>query len=246
MIERVLSKPEGLPAALDEDCDGVVTDAEVFEAAKTNLSPRSDQNPPRPKFRPAWAPIPLFVPKTPRAGCSNPKVTLANLGSLAPKLETLLGKEASYRAGKGLGDELPSVVWLTDRSISLDDALYVVPAASVDARALARGFLSTRVWRASSVGGRAMVTPINRPGVVRRVEEEIPAPGPRLGREEEISLLLSPFEGDLADNHRRYMRPVTASEHDDLTRHGFVACGCTEPIGHCFCRTRADRAGGKP
>lgn len=77
-IAKAVANPAAMPAPVDGDCDGVVTDAELFEAVRP-IIPAVGQKPPKPKLRQASRPVTLFAPKIRATSCT-PAMTTASLG----------------------------------------------------------------------------------------------------------------------------------------------------------------------
>ncbi len=239
-IAQAVAEPDSLSAPLDTDCDGLVTDAELFAAVKSVI-PRVGQLPPRPKLRQAWSPVPLFSAPAGRARCTGAPVDVGALARRYPRLRKLFREDARYRAGRHVTDGLPPVVWLTDRprTRALGVAPYVVRnVAPADADRLARGLLSARLWRLSFDRGRMVVASVDRPDVPVLADESFPADTAPSARDLEARRFLTRFvlePSESGDSRRRYERPVTADERRNLERSGFRACGCESPTGHCFC-----------
>ena len=220
----------------DANCDGLVTDRELFEA--TNKSIRTNaatRFPPRPKLlQQTWTDIPLFAWRVPRSGCRESQ-TFEKVEALHPELRDALERERHYRNGTLSVDERePPVVWVTRAAKTpLPGAITMGPD---EADWLAQALLSSRVWEMSLAGRRPAIRDLRDPQLPWLWQGAPGAALPTPSRQLERDLLRIEPEPSGGDG-RRYARPLTPTERQGLVDEGFVACGCKANYGQCFCRS---------
>ncbi len=221
----------------DANCDGLVTDRELFEATTRSIDDPKvvTKFPARPKLiSQAWADVPLFNPRVRRAGCGDSR-TFDVLAASHPALRDAFAREQSYRRGAIPVDERePPVVWVT-RAAKL--VLPGVVAMGRDEIAwLGKALLASRVWEISVDGRRPAIRDLRDPELPALWQGAAGMVPPAPTRPLELQLLRTPPE-PAGEDGRRYARPLTPAERKGLADEGFVACGCEALHGQCFRKT---------
>ena len=239
-LVAVIERGAGDQRRFDTNCDGQLSDHEVFNAVLVEVPAYGDL-PARPKLRGAWSPIPLFDVAS--ADC-NGAAGLTELGARFPALDPILRQEAAYRSRSEASWQAPPVVWVT-RAENLPEWLgrpaHFVRVDSEEDVALVADMVSVAAtWE--------LVVDANRIAIIdaKDKQRELPelwtgsnTPGALpLDRQLELQLLMQPFRNEHCDGcvRRRYPRPATPEERSDLRSNEFTACSCLAATGHCYCK----------
>lgn len=235
---RTLEDRPGAPLATDANCDGLVTDRELFEAVAVEL-PRHGRRPPRPKFRQqSWAALPLFEVRRLRPACANGPPSMPSLpGDLA-------NVERAHRLGRVVDVDLPPpVLWLIDPaqkavSVSPDQPRLDIGHGADFARQSSALLFVVPLW-VDVRGGRVKIRDARDSLAAPLWDAPVAATPGSLNHEFAGRLLRAssrPDRGRAGEERQRFSRPVTAAERQSLASSGFEPCACGEQTGACFCR----------
>src|ERR1019366_5493072 len=169
-LTRAIEDRTGASQPTDMNCDGIVTDAELFMAARP-LLPAYGHKPPRPKLRrQGWAEIPLFAVRRLRSDCPT-RISHDNIANLHPALSPVLERERRYRNGEaGSEGDTPPIVWVSKARAGQPlfgtsrPQFLISSVRDEDERMLAQATLLPRIWTISDEAGQLTVKDARDPG----------------------------------------------------------------------------------
>jgi len=231
--------PEGASLPTDANCDGLITDQEVFEAVRQRLPPYGPA-PVIPKLRrQSWAEVPLYEARRLRPGCRGRRGV-----ETRPGLGDVIAEDQRYRAGRAPPeDALPPVLFVETPDAAATSVErpehFVVRLRSEEARALADALLLPRVWRVATEAGALVIRDVRRPDQAAPLfRGPEPAGASSWAPSVAGQILLVPPTSDTNQHDEprlRYVRPLTARDRASLKDGGYWACPCDQSFGQCYC-----------